>query len=238
VKAREKAQGVDEESGMRPFAAIALYVDAALAILLCLYVFVAPVGAVIRGLRGPTILHCEATQTLRRSTLLLDRPRQFLEDDRLRRTRCQSRRRLIVKEDEMNKEQIIEFINKNPVCFLATSDGQQPRVRGMMTYKADAAGILFNTGRPKDMYKQIAANPRVELCYFSAETNVQVRVTGKAQIVEDMDLKKQIVKERTFLQPIVEKAGFDLLVVFRVIDCEAVVWTFATNMEPKKAIKF
>jgi uncharacterized pyridoxamine 5'-phosphate oxidase family protein len=137
----------------------------------------------------------------------------------------------------MNKEQIIEFINKNPVCYLATCQARQPHVRGMMTYKADKDGILFHTGRPKDLCKQIAANPNVELCYFDPATNTQVRVTGKAKMVEDLDLKKQIVRERTFLQPVIERFGYDVLAVFRVIGDEAVVWTFATNLEPKQPIK-
>ena len=137
----------------------------------------------------------------------------------------------------MNREQIIEFINKNRVCYLATCEARQPRVRGMLAYKADEDGILFHTGRSKDLCKQIVANPHVELCCFDAGTNVQVRITGKTQIIENLDLKKQIVKDRPFLQPIVEQAGYDVLVVFRVTDCEAVVWTFATNLDPKRPIR-
>jgi pyridoxamine 5'-phosphate oxidase len=136
----------------------------------------------------------------------------------------------------MNKEQIVEFINKNPVCYLATCEKKQPRVRGMMTYKADENGIWFHTGRVKDVCKQIAANSNVELCYFDAGTNTQVRVTGKAKIVEDLELKRQIAKDRPFLQPIIERFGYDALAVFRVTAEEAVVWTFATNLEPKQPI--
>jgi pyridoxamine 5'-phosphate oxidase len=137
----------------------------------------------------------------------------------------------------MNKQEIIEFINKNPACYLATCDKKQPRVRGMLTYKADEEGILFHTGRTKDLSKQIVANPNVELCYFDAGTNTQVRVTGKAKIIEDLDLKKRIAKDRPFLLPIVERFGYETLVVFRVITEEAAVWTFATNLEPKQPIK-
>jgi pyridoxamine 5'-phosphate oxidase len=137
----------------------------------------------------------------------------------------------------MNREQIIEFINKNPTCYLATCQAKRPHVRGMLTYKADAEGILFHTGRSKDLCKQIAANPYVELCYFDTATNTQVRVTGKIKIVEDLDLKRQIVRDRTFLQPIIERFGYEPLVVFRVVPEEAVVWTFATNLEPRQPIK-
>jgi pyridoxamine 5'-phosphate oxidase len=137
----------------------------------------------------------------------------------------------------MNKQEIIEFINKNPSCHLATCEKQQPRVRGMLTYKADEKGIVFTTGRTKDLSRQIVANPNVELCYFDKESNTQVRVTGKAKVVEDLDLKKQIVKDFSFLQPIVDQFGYDALVVFRVAATEALVWTFTTNMEPKQPVK-
>jgi pyridoxamine 5'-phosphate oxidase len=137
----------------------------------------------------------------------------------------------------MNKQEIIEFINKNPSCHLATCENQQPRVRGMLTYKADEKGIVFTTGRTKDLSRQIVANPNVELCYFDKESNTQVRVTGKAKVLDDLDLKKQIVKDFAFLRPVVDQFGYDALVVFRIVAAEALVWTFTTNMEPKQPVK-
>ena len=49
----------------------------------------------------------------------------------------------------MTKEQIIDFINKNPMFALATVDGDRPRVRNMMTAFADERGIIFTTGKNK-----------------------------------------------------------------------------------------
>ncbi len=137
----------------------------------------------------------------------------------------------------MNKQEILEFIRKNPACSLATCDGNQPRVRGMLTYRADETGILFHTGRPKDLYKELVANPNVEVCYIEVGTSTQVRVTGRVTILEDLDLKKQIVKDRPFLKPVAEQFGYESLVVLRLAPEEAVVWTFATNFEPKQRIK-
>jgi pyridoxamine 5'-phosphate oxidase len=127
----------------------------------------------------------------------------------------------------MTREQILEFLNANPVCHLATCEGKQPRVRGMMMYRAEAAGLIFHTGNYKALAKQLRANKHVELCFNSQDT--QVRVAG---VAEDMDLKKEIVEARPFLKPWVEKHGYELLVVFRVTQCQAAVWTMATNFEP------
>lgn len=85
----------------------------------------------------------------------------------------------------MNKNEILAFLNKNQVCHLATIDDKTPRVRGMMLYRADDNGVLFHTGRMKDLYKQLQANPNVELCSNDFENNVQVRVSGTVEFVKD-----------------------------------------------------
>ena len=43
----------------------------------------------------------------------------------------------------MNKEDTLQFLNTNPVCHLATIEGNQPRVRGMLMHKADSTGITL-----------------------------------------------------------------------------------------------
>ena len=136
----------------------------------------------------------------------------------------------------MTKKEIIQFINENQACQLATVEGNQPRVRGMMTYRADEQGILFHTGTTKDLYKQLKANPKVELCYFSPKTNEQIRISGTAEPVEDQKLKEEIVANRPFMQPWIQEKGFGFLAVFRVKDCAATVWTMATNLAPKEYI--
>ena len=137
----------------------------------------------------------------------------------------------------MTKTEIIQFLNANPACHLATADGNQPRVRGMLMYRADEQGILLHTGSAKDLCKQMIANPRVELCFFNAKDSVQVRVTGKAELVEDQNLKEEIVANRPFMKPWVDQHGYKLIAVFRVKNAAAIVWTMATNLEPKVSIQ-
>jgi len=105
-------------------------------------------------------------------------------------------------------------------------------VRGMMMYRADASGLIFHTGNYKALAKQLRTNQQVEVCFNSQDT--QVRVAGVSEILDDMGLKKEIVAARPFLKPWVEEHGYDLLVVFRVTQCQAAVWTMATNFEPTR----
>ncbi|MCU0915359.1 MAG: hypothetical protein MUC88_12455 [Planctomycetes bacterium] len=72
----------------------------------------------------------------------------------------------------------------------------------------------------------------MEVCFDSPDT--QVRVAGVAEIVEDLGLKQEIVAARPFLKPWVEQHGYDLLVVFRVTQGQAAVWTMAMNFEPTR----
>jgi len=137
----------------------------------------------------------------------------------------------------MTKQEIYEFLNSNPACHLATADGNQPHVRGMLMYRADEAGILFHTGDFKELCRQIQQNPKVEICFNNFESNIQVRVTGTAHFTEDQGLKEEMVSAREFLRPWVEEFGYDMLKVFQVSNCSATVWTFQTNLEPKKWIE-
>jgi len=136
----------------------------------------------------------------------------------------------------MKREEIIELINKNPVFHLATVEEGEPRVRGMLAYRADEQGILFHTGAAKEVHRQMIANPTVELCFHDWQANIQVRVRGRAKPLDDLALKEEIVGSpgREFLKPWIEAKGYDLMSVFRVEGCRALAWTMETNFAPKE----
>ncbi|MBI5664437.1 MAG: pyridoxamine 5'-phosphate oxidase family protein, partial [Nitrospirae bacterium] len=111
----------------------------------------------------------------------------------------------------------------------------KPHVRGMLMYRADEHGILFHTGKIKDLHQQLTANPNVEMSFNNGkfEDLVQVRVSGRVELVEDLELKKEIVQKREFMKPWVEKAGYGPLAVYRMKGGSAIVWTMGTNFAPK-----
>jgi len=134
-------------------------------------------------------------------------------------------------ETAMDAPEILDFIRANPACHLATLEGDQPRVRGMMLYRVDESGIIFHTGNGKALWKQLLTNPKVEVCFLDAKVNVQVRVEGVAEPIADAALKEEILRERPFLKPIVEAFGLDSLAVFRVKPLRAALWSMETNRE-------
>jgi uncharacterized pyridoxamine 5'-phosphate oxidase family protein len=135
----------------------------------------------------------------------------------------------------MTKEEIINFVNANPTCYLATVDGDAPHVRAMGMYKADERGILIQLSTVKGMYGELVRNPKVELC-FNGSGKV-VRISGTADFIEDKNLKEEIVQARSFLKPLVDAHGWEAIKVFCVANPVATVWTMATNMEAKEFIK-
>ena len=137
----------------------------------------------------------------------------------------------------MTKKEVIEFAAKTPVFSLATTDGNRPRVRMMMLYRADENGIIFTTGRDKDINKQLQANPAVEMCFYNAAEGRQVRIEGVVEMLNDLKLKKQIVKDFPFLKPWVESHGYDVMATYRLKSGKAVTWTMETNFDPKQYIQ-
>jgi pyridoxamine 5'-phosphate oxidase len=145
----------------------------------------------------------------------------------------------------MNFKECIEFANANRICFLATADGNQPRVRPLATCLADAEGFVFQTEMVKAVCKQLKKNSKVELCFNGQEGTPSagkvMRVVGEVQFLDDLALKKKILEERPFLKSYgIEKPEDPQLVVFRVYKGEAYFWTMAENMKESeiKRVKF
>ena len=92
----------------------------------------------------------------------------------------------------MTKHEVFAFIAENPVFFIATCLGGTPYVRAMMLYRADDEGIVFNTGRNKQVREQLDANPEVEMCFYSGREQTQVRIKGRVENVKDMPLRREV----------------------------------------------
>lgn len=139
----------------------------------------------------------------------------------------------------MNKNEILAFLNANPIFHLATVEGDKPHVRGLLLYRADDNGILFHTGKNKDLHKQLSGNPNVEMSFHNGrfEELTQIRISGSVELDEDMELKKEVVQARDFMKPWVEKWGYDFLAIYRMKKGKATVWTMATNFSPKEFIE-
>ena len=63
-------------------------------------------------------------------------------------------------------QRVEQFLKDAETYYLATMDGDQPRVRPFGTVNIFEGKLYIQTGKVKDVSKQIHANPKVEVCAF------------------------------------------------------------------------
>ena len=133
---------------------------------------------------------------------------------------------------EMSMSEILKFANENPASYLSTVEGDQPRVRAFLMWFADETGFYYHTGAVKDVYKQLKANPKVEICFHdqSSENGKMLRVAGKVEFISDKELKDRLVEERPFLKEVIAEYDEETLQVFRISSGETHFWTMADNL--------
>lgn len=78
-------------------------------------------------------------------------------------------------------EKVVKFLKEAGTYYLATVEGDQPRVRPFGTAHIFEGKLYIQTGKVKDVSKQLHANPKAEICAFKDGT--WLRVSG--ELVED-----------------------------------------------------
>jgi pyridoxamine 5'-phosphate oxidase len=135
----------------------------------------------------------------------------------------------------MDMQDCINFATANPVCYVATVDGDQPRVRGFLMWYADESGFYFITMSPKEVSKQLQKNPKVEVCFYNNPAELQgakqLRVTGEAEFLADEEIREKAYQTRSFLDAIVGESVRPYTRVFRIATGEAHFWTLADNLK-------
>jgi pyridoxamine 5'-phosphate oxidase len=131
----------------------------------------------------------------------------------------------------MDLQNCVQFANENLVCFIATTEGEQPRVRAVMLWYADETGFYFETLSPKDMSKQLHQNSKVEICFYNhpekLEHAKQMRLTGEIEFIDDPEIKAKAYEARKFLEDIVGSSIEPYVEVFRMSSGDAHFWTMA-----------
>ncbi len=139
----------------------------------------------------------------------------------------------------MDLAECIRFATDNPVTFLATSDGEQPRVRALAMWFADSTGFYYHTGTPKSVFRQLRKNPKVELCFYAPGAQgagKMMRVAGTVEFLEEKALEERLYRDRPWVRDLVKNAPKGgKLAMFRVAHGEAYFWTMEYNMREQDA---
>jgi general stress protein 26 len=98
---------------------------------------------------------------------------------------------------------------------LATMDGDQPRVRPVSPVRTDGFTVFVANLRFYHKTGEIAANPKVELCYMDDGHN-QVRLTGVAEVVTERPVLQEIWDANSLMRQFLGSLDNPQLVVYRI----------------------
>ena len=132
----------------------------------------------------------------------------------------------------MNLQDYIKFANDRHTCYLATVEGDQPRVRPMGMWFADETGFYFESKSVKALHKQLEKNPKVEVVFHTPEAELPVmRVAGEVELMDDMGLRARLYEEKPRLKAQGVKGPEDpLMTVFRIHTGEAFFWSMKSSI--------
>ena len=95
-------------------------------------------------------------------------------------------------------KEVWEFLKKAGTYYLATVEGDQPRVRPFGTAEIFEDKLYIQTGKVKECSKQIQANPKVEICAF--KDGVWLRLAGTLVRDDRIEAKQDMLDKNPGLK--------------------------------------
>ena len=95
-------------------------------------------------------------------------------------------------------EKVYQFLDEANTYYLATVEGDQPRVRAFGTALLYDGKLYIQTGKVKEVSKQIAANPKAEICAF--KDGKWLRIAGELVGDDDRDVKVAMLEKMPSLK--------------------------------------
>lgn len=95
--------------------------------------------------------------------------------------------------------EVLEFLLNNPTFYIATMDGDQPRVRPFGAVMKFEDKLYFTTNNTKPVFKQLVANPKVEISTTSPKCE-WIRLSGKAVVDSRREVKEAMLEAAPMLK--------------------------------------
>lgn len=129
-------------------------------------------------------------------------------------------------------QEVYEFLKTCGTYYLATVEGDQPRVRPFGTIDLFEGKLYIQTGKVKEVSKQIAANPKAELCAFGQ--GKWLRLAGTLVRDERVEAKEHMLDAYPSLKNMYSATDDNTEVLY----FENATATFSSFTEPQKVIRF
>ena len=109
-------------------------------------------------------------------------------------------------------EEVKNFLKEAGVYYLATVDGNKPKVRPFGTAEIFEDKLYIQTGKAKDVYKQIIANPNVEICAF--KDGKWIRISGELVPDDRIEAKKDMLDKNPNLRGMYNENDDNTIVLY------------------------
>ena len=131
-------------------------------------------------------------------------------------------------------DEIVEFIKKCQVYYLATCEGDQARVRPFGTIDLFEGKLYIQTGKVKDVSKQIHACPKAEICCFDGD--YWLRISGKLVADDNVEAKKHMLDAYPHLRTLYDENDDNTEVFY--FEPGTAIATFSSFTEAPHTIEF
>ena len=109
-------------------------------------------------------------------------------------------------------KEVQEFLKECGVYYLATVEGDQPRVRPFGTAEVFENHLYIQTGKKKDVFKQIEKNPNVDICGF--KDGKWIRLSGKLVLDDRVEAKKDMLDKNPDLRSMYSEFDDNTVVLY------------------------
>lgn len=129
-------------------------------------------------------------------------------------------------------QKVCDFLKKAETYYLATIEGDRPRVRPFGTAHIFEGKLYIQTGKAKSVSKQLAANPKVEICAFDG--GAWLRLSGELAEDDRVEARKSMLDAYPNLRAMYDEND-DNTQVFYFKNATA---TFSSFTAPSETVHF
>ena len=135
---------------------------------------------------------------------------------------------------ESNMQEVQSYLKECGVFFIATTDGDQPRVRPFGVSEIINGRLYIITGKVKDVYKQMDKNGKFEICALKKSGSEWMRLSGTLVNDETLSVKEEFLKRNPGLKAMY-KADDDNMAVLYITNATA---RFCSFSAPERKVNF
>ena len=135
---------------------------------------------------------------------------------------------------ETNMQEVQAYLKECGAFFIATADGNQPHVRPFGVSEIIDGRLYIMTGKVKDVYKQMAANGKFEICALKKSGSEWMRLSGTLVNDETLAVKEEFLNRNEGLKSMY-KADDDNMAVLYITNATA---RFCSFSAPERKVGF